>query len=37
MRDIAVVSLPKGISVLTLRIISEGNMNLAYLDFSPRE
>jgi hypothetical protein len=37
MKDIAVVSLPKGVSVLTLHIVSEGNMNLAYLDFSPRD
>jgi hypothetical protein len=37
MRGIAVVNLPKGVSVLTFHIVSEGNMNLAYLDFSLRE
>jgi hypothetical protein len=37
MKDIAIVSLPKGINVLTLHIVSEGNMNLAYLDFKRRE
>jgi hypothetical protein len=36
LNDAAVVSLPKGLSVLTLRIVSQGNMNLAYLDFRPR-
>ena len=35
MRSIAVVSLPEGVSVLTLHVVSEGNMNLAYLDFRP--
>jgi hypothetical protein len=33
MKNFAVVSLPRGVSVLTLHIVSEGNMNLAYLDF----
>lgn len=33
MKDIATVRLPKGVSVLTLNVVSEGNMNLAYLDF----
>jgi hypothetical protein len=37
MRSIAVVDLPKGVCVLTLHIVSEGNMNLAYLDLSPRK
>lgn len=37
MRDIAEVRLPEGVCVLTLRIVSEGNMNLAYLDFSRRK
>jgi hypothetical protein len=32
--DVARVPLSKGIHVLTLRIVLEGNMNLAYLDFS---
>jgi hypothetical protein len=35
MNRVAVVSLPEGVSVLTLHIVSEGNMNLAYLDFRP--
>ena len=35
--NIAEVKLPKGISVLTLRILTEGNMNLAYLDFKPQD
>lgn len=33
MTNIAEVKLPKGVSVLTLHIVTEGNMNLAYLDF----
>ena len=36
MKDIAEVKLPKGVSVLTLHILTEGNMNLAYLDFEPK-
>jgi hypothetical protein len=36
-KDIAGVNLPKGVSVLTVRILSEGNMNLAYLDFSKKK
>ena len=32
-QDFAKVQLPKGVSVLTLRVLSEGNMNLAYLEF----
>jgi hypothetical protein len=35
MRSIATVSLPQGVSVLTLKLITEGNFNLAYLDFHP--
>ena len=35
MKSIAKVSLPRGTGVLTLRILTEGNMNLAYLDFRP--
>jgi hypothetical protein len=31
--DIAKVRLPKGKSVLTVRILTKGNMNLAYFDF----
>lgn len=33
MKDVAKVSLPAGTSVLTLHILTEGNMNLAWLDF----
>ena len=36
-KDLATVTLPKGKSVLTLRIESEGNMNFAYLDFAKAE
>ncbi|MFZ3199891.1 MAG: carbohydrate-binding protein [Candidatus Acidiferrales bacterium] len=36
MKDIAEVKLPKGVSVLTLQILTEGNMNFAYLDFEPK-
>jgi carbohydrate binding protein with CBM6 domain len=36
-KNLATVTLPKGTNVLTLRIESEGNMNLAYLDFSRAE
>jgi hypothetical protein len=35
MTNIAEVKLPKGVSVLTLHIVTEGNMNLACLDFNP--
>jgi hypothetical protein len=35
MTNIAEVNLPKGVSVLTLHIVTEGNMNLAFLDFKP--
>jgi hypothetical protein len=34
--NMAEVKLPKGVSVLTLHIVTEGNMNLAYLDFKPK-
>jgi hypothetical protein len=33
MEDFAKVRLPKGVSVLTLRVLTEGNMNFAYLEF----
>ncbi|HVM48513.1 MAG TPA: carbohydrate-binding protein [Candidatus Acidoferrum sp.] len=33
LKDAAEVKLPKGVSVLTVRILAEGNMNLAYLNF----
>ena len=36
MTNLAEVELPKGVSVLTLHIVTEGNMNLAFLDFKPR-
>ncbi|HSY18854.1 MAG TPA: hypothetical protein VK815_10990 [Candidatus Acidoferrales bacterium] len=36
MTNIAEVKLPKGKSVLTVGIVSEGNMNLAWFDFKPR-
>ncbi len=37
MTNMAEVALPKGLSVLTLHIVTEGNMNLAYLDFKPKK
>lgn len=37
MKDLAVVALPKGISVLTVRIVTEGNMNLAWFDFRKKD
>ena len=37
MTNIAEVTLPKGKSVLTVGIASEGNMNLAWFDFKPRQ
>ena len=33
MKNMARIRLPKGTSVLTVRILTEGNMNLAWLDF----
>lgn len=36
MKGIAEVNLPAGTSVLTLRVLTEGNMNLAWLDFERR-
>ena len=36
MKDVAQVKLPRGVSVLRVHILSEGNMNLAYLDFKRR-
>jgi hypothetical protein len=32
-KDLARVNLPKGVSVLTVRVLTEGQMNLGYLDF----
>ena len=37
MKDLAVGSLPKGKHVLTVHILTNGNMNLAYLDFKERK
>jgi hypothetical protein len=37
MTNIAEVKLPGGTGVLTLHINTEGNMNLAFLDFKPKE
>ena len=34
--NIAEVKLPQGVSVLTVHIVTEGNMNLAHLDFEPK-
>ena len=36
MTNLAEVQLPKGISVLTVRIVTQGNMNLAWFDFEPK-
>lgn len=36
MTNIAEVTLPEGRSVLTVHILTEGNMNLAYFDFKPK-
>src|SRR5882724_7289187 len=36
MTNMAEVELPKGVSVLTLHVVTGGNMNLAYLDFKPK-
>jgi hypothetical protein len=35
MHGIARLDLPGGRCVLTLRVVTEGNMNFAYLDFNP--
>jgi hypothetical protein len=37
MKDMVVRSLPKGKHVLTVRILTNGNMNLAYFDFKERK
>jgi hypothetical protein len=37
MKCMADVNLPKGISVLKVRVLAEGNMNLAYLEFRPKQ
>jgi hypothetical protein len=36
MTNLAEIKLPKGASVLTVRILTEGNMNLAWFDFRPK-
>ena len=36
MTNIAEVKLPKGVGVLTLHVLTEGNMNLACLDFKSK-
>jgi len=36
MTNLTEVALPKGKSVLTVHIVNEGNMNLAYFDFKPK-
>jgi hypothetical protein len=33
MHEAAEVDLPKGLCVLTVRILTKGNMNLAFFDF----
>jgi len=35
-KDLTQVNLPKGVSVLTLRVVSQGNMNFAYMEFRPK-
>src|SRR6266404_972141 len=35
LHDDAEVDLPKGISVLTVHMLKQGNMNLAFFDFRP--
>ncbi len=37
MTGMAEVRLPKGVNVLTLHVVSEGNMNFAYLDFKAKD
>jgi hypothetical protein len=37
MKDFAEVKLPQGVSVLTLHVVSAGNMNFAYFDFKAKE
>jgi hypothetical protein len=37
MKDLVHVKLQKGIHVLTLRVLSQGNMNFAYLEFRPKK
>jgi hypothetical protein len=37
MKNLVEVTLPKGVNVLTVHVVSGGNMNFAYLDFKPRK
>jgi hypothetical protein len=37
MKDLAIASLPKGKHVLTLHILTNGNMNFAYVEFKERK
>jgi len=37
MKNLAEVKLPKGVNVLTVHVVSGGNMNFASLDFEPRK
>ena len=37
MKNLTELKLHKGVSVLTVHILTEGNMNLATLDFRPKE
>jgi len=36
-KDLVEVKLPKGVNVLTLHVLSKGNMNFAYLEFKPKK
>jgi hypothetical protein len=35
--NLAEAELPKGVSVLTLHALAQGNMNFAYLEFKPKK
>jgi len=37
MNNLSQVTLPKGLSVLTVHIVSKGNVNLAYFTFTPKK
>jgi len=36
-KDLVEVKLPRGVNVLTLHVLSKGNMNFAYLEFKPKK
>jgi hypothetical protein len=36
MEDLIQVKLKKGVQVLTLHVLTNGHMNFAYLDFTPK-